>query len=767
MRSIDRCDASGAPQDARCRTGAIVILLLPFALMTGGMAAGPAAASPQSAGAVLAAQVADLQLIKRRLVRASVMGELDPASGAYRHFVDKLDRQVSERLAEDPGWWTAYTDVNDPAISYAAQAWVIPQQLAKAFACPHSRYHRDARLRESIVRGLTHLSRFAYPGCEQVNNWWAWRVGLPMHLLPILRVMEGELPASLFDQQVATLGYVLGVGDELAVEEIFEAPSTWPQGKTDTNNLWDYRLKFHLGVLVENPAMAGRWWARAVGELAPPGEGCWQRDFSYKFHGPSPMWAYGEAFIWDYAGLIEHGRGTAFEVPKPHLERFALMTERFVNGFLYRGRMCPAMIGRSITRADAYYFTQFGPPGVLALAALARSGDPWRERFTPLIVRERRHFGDDAYWSAALAAASRDLPDVRPAPPTRDICAYPDSDFLQVTRPTWAVGIKMHSNRNWAFESINGENLQGWFLSHGSMFHFLEGTEWDGCWPTLDWTRLPGTTVAENVRAYNESPFTGVLRSSAEIGLAAMELRVDGFQARKSWFVDGERIVCQGSAVRGPGRVETAVFNRPVAPRSMLATDQGELPREACDEVMTVNWAWIQDVGYVFARPTRIRLIRTTRTSDWTSVREARRHGAGEKVTQEYLVGVIPHDAEHRGYQYVMTPGVQACQMNAIAAEVRVRYQFQADDDVHLVTTADDAASRVRSMVFWEPGEQQNVRVDRPGMLLECDGTWQVIDPAWSDEPITIEAAGSSWTVTPKVGRPIALRMPAASTPSP
>ena len=61
------------------------------------------------------------------------------------------------------------------------------------------------------------------------------------------------------------------------------------------------------------------------------------------------------------------------------------------------------------------------------------------------------------------------------------LIAYPDSDFLQVTRPDWAVSIKMHSSRNRGYESINQENLQGWFLSHGSTFHDLSGDEWDGC----------------------------------------------------------------------------------------------------------------------------------------------------------------------------------------------------------------------------------------------------------------------------------------------
>ena len=178
-----------------------------------------------------------------------------------------------------------------------------------------------------------------------------------------------------------------------------------------------------------------------------------------------------------------------------------------------------------------------------------------------------------------------------------DIFAYPDSDYLQVTRPDFAVGIKMHSKRTRGFESINGENLQGWFLSHGAMFPMIRGDEWKGCWPTLDWTRLPGTTVAVDVKGGNASPFVGVLRGSSQ-GRA----RRDGVDGREGGRVPRPQVVAgqrrshplPGQRHSRPGRVETTVINQSVADEKRILLDGKPLPSRPFNGRMRVSAsAWM------------------------------------------------------------------------------------------------------------------------------------------------------------------------------
>ena len=58
--------------------------------------------------------------------------------------------------------------------------------------------------------------------------------------------------------------------------------------------------------------MAGKWSTQAFAEIGRPGAGAWQQDGSYKFHGQCPMWAYGRAFVIDYARLVYRYQGTHF-----------------------------------------------------------------------------------------------------------------------------------------------------------------------------------------------------------------------------------------------------------------------------------------------------------------------------------------------------------------------------------------------------------------------------------------------------------------------
>lgn len=658
------------------------------------------------------------------------------------------DEQVAELLAEPDGWWSMYTDVNHPDISHGAKAFYKASFVAQVWANPGSRYHRSQEVLKEIERGLIHLQRFAYPGCPQPNNWWAWKIGTPMALLDTLILTEGALDASLRQQIIDTVAYLLKAGDDLALSGPAVLPLADTPGQSDMNALWHKRLCLQLALVAENPAMAGKWAQRVNSEIGRPGEGSWQQDYSYKFHGACPMWAYGGAFLGDYGRIVEVCRGTFLAPGAQQLDRFADMALHYVNGFLYRGSMCPAMIGREITRGDDIYRSNFGLVAVRALAALVRAGHPRSPEMILTIAREREYFRDDPMIAAALAKLTEDLPSADPAPPVDDIFAYPDSDFLQVSRPGWAVGIKMHSKRNCGYESINGENLQGWFLSHGSMFHFIEGNEWKGCWPTIDWTRLPGTTVAVNVKSQNESPFVGVLRVSPRNAVAAMQMQSGGFKARKSWIVDGQAIVCLGSGISGPEPVETTLFNQPVAADTPIIVDGKALDRDAFDRDVTPEWIWLNGMGYVLPPGQVVRLARTLRSSDWTSVREARRHGAGEKSSIWYSTGAIRHSENVPVYRYIMLPDVKAEQMPALARDVLSRYQLE-NADIHRVAFGDKEAC-----VFWNGGQAGELSADR-GCIVWRDGPkWAAVDPAWEAKPLSLRIGGRVFTVNSERGRP-------------
>jgi len=54
-----------------------------------------------------------------------------------------------------------------------------------------------------FYHGLVHR------GCAFPNNWWAWQIGIPMHLGNSLLVAEDALEADVRDSMVDTLAYLV------------------------------------------------------------------------------------------------------------------------------------------------------------------------------------------------------------------------------------------------------------------------------------------------------------------------------------------------------------------------------------------------------------------------------------------------------------------------------------------------------------------------------------------------------------------------------
>ena len=730
---------------AGAKSAVLVVLLTPAAIAC--------FATTTRADDLYYLQKDQLREVKKR-IRAELTCSDVPADSPYlRRHIRWLDDMADDLLATEGGYWSKYQDVNHPHVSHSGAAFHEPLLLATAYLTPASEHYHDKDVLAAVEKGLRHLLRFAHPDCPErpPGNWWAWDIGIPTHLLTTLIMLEGQLDPELFQTEVTTVTRLLKAREDVSLTGSWIKPKQIPPGITDMNRLWHNQLRLRLAALVENPAMAGKWSLHTFAEIAHPGAGAWQEDFSYKFHGKNPMWAYGRAFVVDYPRLVHRYQGTDFGPTSEQLHNYARMLDHFVNGFLYRNRICPAIVGREISRRPYVHHNTFA---LASLGIMAKSDHPRAKEFAAIVAREKPFVAHAEAYACLLAAHLAGVPTVEPAPPVDDVFAYPDSDFLQVTRPGWAAGIKMHSSRNAGYESINGENLQGWFLSHGSTFHYMDGDEWDACWPTIDWTRLPGTTVAVDVKGQNQSPFVGVLRGSSKVALAAQEIRCEQFQARKSWLVSGDHIVCLGSDVRGPGRVETTVLNQPVERDTPVLIDGEPAPAGSFRKTLSANWLWADRMGYIFPEPTKLTILREIRTSDWSSIRYPQRFGAGDELTHAYVTAFIDHDSESTGYKYIIVPDVSRDDLQQRLRPLIERYEL-ANRGPHRLATKD---GRLESIILWEEGHAGTVQTDRGCMLLRLDDHWQVVDPSWTEQPLHLRVGDRAHEVVPANGRAVTLK---------
>src|SRR5208282_778762 len=161
-----------------------------------------------------------------------------------------------------------------------------------------------------------------------------------------------------------------------------------------------------------------------------------------------------------------------------------------VNSFepvIYNGAMMDMVRGRAISR---YSETEFNDGGS-AVSAIKQIGP----------------FAPDATGAAFTNWANSPV-----EPPGQ----YPFADMDRVVawRQNFCFSLSLSSSRIANYESINGENLHGWFTGDGMTYLYLGNPESQftgDFWPTVDAYHPPGTTVEVFARANsaNEATTTG------------------------------------------------------------------------------------------------------------------------------------------------------------------------------------------------------------------------------------------------------------------
>ena len=296
-------------------------------------------------------------------------------------------------------------------------------------------------------------------------------------------------------------------------------------------------------------------------------------------------------------------------------------------------------------------------------------------------------------------------------------------DRVVAWRSNFCFGLSMSSSRIANYESINGENLHGWFTGDGMTYLYLGNpdTQFTGdFWPTVDAYHLPGTTVETNSRANsaNEATTTGqTWVGGAQVantyGTAGMSLAAVSttLVAKKSWFMFDNQIVCLGAGITcgGGTEIDTTVENRRLgtSPTNNFIVNGVTNPPVMgwSSNLTSASWCALDGVaGYYFpGGATNLLATFVTNTGAWIQINNGTYVGATTNLyTDSYLTlwfnhGVKPTNAT---YAYVILPNYTASNMAAYAA---------SPDMVVLTNTATiQAASKpalgVVAANFWTDG---------------------------------------------------------------
>ncbi|MEH0636565.1 polysaccharide lyase 8 family protein [Streptomyces bottropensis] len=573
--------------------------------------------------------------------------------------------------------------------------------MAQAYAQPGTGSTGDAGLLADILRGLDHLTATVYhPSTTRYGNWWEWQIGSPRLLLDIVAALYADLTPARRAEACAAVDHF--IPDALLRE--YSGTST---GANRVDLCRSVALRGILGRAPEKIALA-RDALSPVFPYVTRGDGLYADGSFVQHTWVAYSGTYGQVMLDGLGRLFALLAGSAWEVTDPNRQIVLDGVERAYAPLIHDGLVMDSVNGRAISRGylkgdDRHIMRgdHFHGQGIIAAIALLALGattaerERWHGRIKGWIARDTvtpiltaRQFGVADLARLHAVAASP----VAAAPDPVGHRLFPAMDRAVHRRPGFVVNIAMASDRIAHYECGNGENPRGWHTGAGATLWWAAGrgdqyTDW--FWPTVDWYRLPGTTVSTQRLADREGgewgepkPAVRWVGGTTDGEYAAIGQHLKGLgstlEARKSWFCLADAVLCLGAGITCADGVpvETVVDNRNLGEGS--GTAHPPLVRGRL-------WAHLEGHGgWVFADPSAgspgspgsiagapvLRTLGEDRTGAWSDINTG---GTTERRTRRWQTLWLDHgtDPVNAGYAYLLMPGASRHAVEARAADRR------------------------------------------------------------------------------------------------
>ncbi|MGP4045247.1 polysaccharide lyase 8 family protein [Streptomyces sp. 2A115] len=572
----------------------------------------------------------------------------------------------------------------------------------------------DATLRAGILRGLDHLSTTIYnPSTTRYGNWWEWQIGSPRLLMDIAAALHDELTEARVAAACAAV-------DHFIPDAMLRDYSGTSTGANRVDLCRSVALRGILGRAPEKLALA-RDALSPVFPYVTQGDGLYADGSFVQHTWVAYSGTYGQVLLDGLGRLFALLDGSTWEVTDPGKRIILDSVEHAYAPLIHDGLMMDSVNGRAISRGylksddrqvmrgDHFH----GQALIAALALLAQGADAaererwhgrikgWIERDTVTPILTARQFGvaDLARLHAVADSAAA------PAPEPVGHRLFAAMDRAVHRRPSFTANIAMASDRIAYYECGNGENPRGWHTGAGMLYWWAEGrsdqyTDW--FWPTVDWYRLPGTTVSTKRLADKAGgewgepkPAVRWVGGTTDGEFAAVGQHLKGLgstlEARKSWFCLADEIVCLGSGITATDGVpvETVVDNRNLGEGGTQTFVRG--PR----------WAHLEGHGgWILHGEATLRTLREDRTGAWSDINTA---GTTERRTRRWETLWLDHgtDPVDATYAYVALPGASRRTVAARAADRR-RLSVLANDSGRQAVSV--AHLGLIAANFWQAG---------------------------------------------------------------
>ncbi|MFF9022670.1 polysaccharide lyase 8 family protein [Streptomyces eurythermus] len=653
----------------------------------------------------------------------------DPAAEPYASRLAQLGEKARDfRATMHPGpasLWPGHPFDPPSGITFSYnRLWTMTQ----AYVQTGTGVTGDPGLLTDVLRGLDHLSATVYnPATTRYGNWWEWQIGSPRPLMDITAALYAHAGP---DRVAAACAAV----DHFIPDTMLTDYSGTSTGANRVDLCRSVALRGILGRSPQKIALA-RDALSPVFPYVTQGDGLYADGSFVQHTWVAYSGTYGQVLLDGLGRLFALLAGSQWDVTDPGRQHILDSVEHAYAPLIHDGLVMDCVNGRAISRGlprsddqgvmrgDHYH----GQALIAAIALLAGGASPqererwygrikgWIERDAVQPILTARQFGVGDLARLHTVAASP----VPAAPEPLGHRLFPAMDRAVHRTPRFTAALAMASDRIAHYECGNGENPRGWHTGSGMLSWWPRGsgdqyTDW--YWPTVDWYRLPGTTVSTRRlpdRAGGEwgapRPAVRWVGGTTDGTYAAVGQHLKGLgsslQARKSWFFLDDAVVCLGAGITCADGVpvETVVDNRNLGENGTQPLLRGR------------NWAHLEGHGgWVLPHGGELRTLREDRAGAWADINTT---SSPERRTRRWQTLWLDHgtDPADARYAYVLLPG-------ATRAETAAR----AGDRHWLTVLANDTTAQavavprpgVTACTFWGPGTVGELTVSAGASVL-------------------------------------------------
>ena len=263
---------------------------------------------------------------------------------------------------------------------------------------------------------------------------------------------------------------------------------------------------------------------------------------------------------------------------------------------------------------------------------------------------------------------------------------FHSADYTAHAKENYLFTLKASSARTIASECLSYRNLKGRHLGDGVTFIYRTSKEYEDAFAAFNWHRLPGTTAEE--KEFDEITTSSYIYESTKSqrvggisfnnnGATAMELIRGDLNAKKSWFMFDDAIVCLGTDITADtgNNVYTSVNQCLSFGNALYALSDGTLGTLAfgTEETKLDSPKWIlhDGIGYIFNSNHNIYTENLTKQGDRYDIswRGSPVKPRTEIVSRDIFSLWFNHKTDNTtDYEYIIVPDTTSEKLDSYAS---------------------------------------------------------------------------------------------------